>query len=299
MSMKILLLGKNGQLGWELQRSLALLGELHALGRGENLGLCGDLSNLEGLALTVRQIRPDVIVNAAAYTAVDRAESESELAYTINADAPAVLAKEVRDLGALLVHYSTDYVFDGSGDASRSEIDPTLPISVYGCSKLKGEREILKSGCRSLIFRTSWMHAAKGENFAKTILRLAKEREKLTVINDQWGAPTSAELLADISAHAIRQVHGFQQAGGIYHAVASGCTSWYEYAEYVIAQAREIRPELSFQVSEIVPVPSSAFPTPAKRPHNSRLSTKKLQSTFNLKLPSWQQGVTRMLHEIL
>jgi len=299
VNMKILLLGKDGQVGWELQRSLAPLGELVALGRHAADGLCGDLGHLEGLAQTVRQLRPDVIVNAAAHTAVDKAESEPELARALNALAPGVLAQEAKAVDALLVHYSTDYVFDGSGSVPRLETDAVAPLSVYGRTKLEGEQHIQASGCRHLIFRTSWVYAARGGNFAKTMLRLAQERESLTVIDDQWGAPTGADLIADVTAHTIRQVVRCPQDAGLYHLVAQGETTWNAYARYVLAQAQQLQPALAIQAREVRPVPSSAFPTPAQRPHNSRLDTRKLQATFGLQLPSWQQGVTRMLHEIL
>ncbi|MDR3003371.1 MAG: dTDP-4-dehydrorhamnose reductase [Acidovorax sp.] len=297
--MKILLLGKDGQVGWELQRSLAPLGELVALGRSGAPGLCGDMADLQGLAQTVRQLRPDVIVNAAAHTAVDRAESEPELARTLNALAPEVLAQEAQALGALLVHYSTDYVFDGSGNAPRAETDAVAPLSVYGSSKLKGEQGIQAAGCSHLIFRTSWVYAARGGNFAKTMLRLAQEREELTVVDDQWGAPTGADLIADVTAHAIRHVLQHSQDAGLYHLVAQGATNWHAYAGYVVEQARQMQPTLAIKAKEIRPVPSSAFPTPAQRPQNSRLDAHKLQKTFSLQLPAWQQGVNRMLHEIL
>ena len=296
--MKILLLGKNGQVGWELQRSLAPLGELIALDR-HSVGPCGDLSNLAGLADTVRAIRPDVIVNAAAHTAVDRAESEPELANTLNALAPGVLAQEAAQVGALLVHYSTDYVFDGSGERPWQESDTPAPLSVYGHSKLAGERRIQSAGVRHLIFRTSWVYGARGGNFAKTMLRLAQERERLTVINDQFGAPTGADLLADVTAHAIRQVLAHPQDAGLYHLAAAGATTWHAYAQHVLAQARLEKPALPIKATEVAPVPTSAFPTPARRPLNSRLSTQHLQSTFGLTLPPWQQGVNRMLAEVL
>ena len=299
--MKIILLGKNGQVGWELQRSLAPLGELIALDR-HSTEFCGDLSNLAGMAETVRSIKPDVIVNAAAHTAVDKAESEPDLARTLNALAPEVLAVEAAKLGAWLVHYSTDYVFDGSGDTPWVETDATGPLSVYGASKLEGERLIARHNPRHLIFRTSWVYAARGGNFAKTMLRLGQEREKLTVINDQFGAPTGADLIADITAHAIRQVTqvatNSNAAGGIYHLVASGTTTWFNYAKHVLAQVEQAQPAIKIKATEVLPVPTSAFPTPAKRPHNSRLDTQKLQTTFNLTLPPWQSGVNRMLHEI-
>ena len=296
--MKILLLGCAGQVGWELQRSLAVLGEVVALDR-RSTPLCGDIGQLQALAQTVRTVRPDVIVNAAAHTAVDKAESEPELARLLNAAAPGVLAHEALALDALLVHYSTDYVFDGSGTAPRDEQAPVAPLSVYGQTKLEGEQAMQASGCRHLIFRTSWVYAARGGNFAKTMLRLAQERERLTVINDQWGAPTGADLLADVTAHAIRHVQRHPQDQGLYHCVAGGATTWHAYASEVIDQARQLRPDLHWPVREVVPVPTSAFPTPARRPANSRLSSDKLQRTMGLYLPPWQQGVARMLREIL
>jgi dTDP-4-dehydrorhamnose reductase len=253
------------------------------------------------LAQTVRDWRPDVIVNAAAHTAVDKAESEPDLARCLNATAPAALAQAAAEVGAWLVHYSTDYVFNGQGDLPWQEGDATGPLSVYGQTKLEGEQAIAASGCKHLIFRTSWVYAARGGNFAKTMLRLAAERERLTVINDQHGAPTGADLIADVTAHAIRQVmaNSAPTLAGIYHLVASGETTWHGYASHVIAQARHINPELGLKVSDIAPVPTSAFPTPAQRPLNSRLSTHKLQQAFGLVLPPWQQGVNRMLAEIL
>ena len=297
--MKILLLGKNGQVGWELQRSLAPLGALTALDRQGGSGLCGDLSDLEGLAATVRTLQPQVIVNAAAYTAVDKAESEPELARCINAEAPAVLAREAQACGALLVHYSTDYVFDGSGDQPWAEGAPTGPLSVYGVTKLAGEQAIVQSGCAHLILRTSWVYAARGGNFAKTMLRLAQERERLTVIDDQWGAPTGAELIADVTAHAIAQTRQQPGKAGIYHLAPAGETTWHAYAKYVIAQASQAQSAIKIKATEIAPISTNAYPTPARRPHNSRLNTHKLQTAFGLHLPPWQDGVRRMLAEIL
>ena len=296
--MKILLLGKNGQVGWELQRSLAPLGEVLALDR-HSTPHGGDLSQPERLAQTVLDWRPDVIVNAAAHTAVDKAESEPELARCLNATAPAALAQAAAQIGALLVHYSTDYVFNGQGDQPWQEGDATGPLSVYGQTKREGEQAIVASGCAHLIFRTSWVYAARGGNFAKTMLRLAAERERLTVIDDQFGAPTGADLIADVTAHAIRASLQQPALGGLYHLVAGGQTTWHGYASHVIAQARRIQPGLALKVSEIAPVPTSAFPTPAQRPLNSRLATHKLQDTFGLVLSPWQQGVNRMLAEIL
>ena len=295
--MKILLLGKNGQVGWELQRSLSVLGELTALDRHSEP--CGDLSQPEQLAATVRELRPDVIVNAAAHTAVDKAESEVDLARTLNVTAPAALAQAAALTGAWLVHYSTDYVFDGSGQQPWREDAATGPLSVYGQTKLEGEQAIAASGCKHLIFRTSWVYAARGGNFAKTMLRLAQERERMTVINDQHGAPTGADLIADVTAHAIRSALQRPELSDLYHLVAGGETSWHGYASHVIARAREMRPELAWKVGEIAPVPTSAFPTPAQRPLNSRLNTHKLQQAFGLALPHWQHGVDRLLTEIL
>lgn len=299
--MKILLLGKNGQVGWELQRSLAPLGELVALDRHstEADGGCGDLSSLQGLRDTVRRLRPAVIVNAAAHTAVDKAESEKALAHTINAEAPGVLSSAAREVGALLVHYSTDYVFDGSGSTPWREDAATGPLSVYGQTKLAGEQAIAASGASHLMFRTSWVYAARGGNFAKTMLRLAQERDRLTVIDDQWGAPTGADLIADVTAQAIRQALREPAAQGIYHLSAAGETHWNGYARFVIDTARQLKPGLAITAQEVAPVPTSAFPTPARRPLNSRLDTTRLRDTFGLTLPDWRIGVRRMLTEIL
>ena len=296
--MKILLFGKGGQVGWELQRSLAPLGEVIALDF-DSTEHCGDLTNLQGIAQTIRTIAPDVIVNAAAHTAVDKAESEPELARTINALAPGVIAQEAKRNNAWLIHYSTDYVFDGSGDKPWLETDPTGPLSVYGATKLEGEQLIEQSGCKRLIFRTSWVYAARGGNFAKTMLRLAQERDKLSVIDDQIGAPTGADLLADITAHAIRTAQQKPEVAGLYHLVASGETSWHGYANFVIEFARKTGVALKVTPEAIQAVPTSAFPAPAKRPHNSRMSAEKLRRNFGVELTHWQFGVTRMLTEIL
>ncbi|MGI9217292.1 MAG: dTDP-4-dehydrorhamnose reductase [Hydrogenophaga sp.] len=299
--MKILLLGKNGQVGWELQRSLAPLGKLMALDRAGDAarGLCGNLQDLDGLRATVMSLRPDVIVNAAAHTAVDKAQSETDLARRLNAEAPTVLAEAANAVDALLVHYSTDYVFDGSGSTPWVESAPTGPLNVYGQTKLDGERAIAAACPRHLILRTSWVYAARCGNFAKTMLRLAAERERLTVIDDQYGAPTGAELIADVTAHAIRQLVQRPQDAGIYHLAAAGETTWNGYARHVIDTARRLRPEMALAVREVAAVPTSAFPTPARRPHNSRLGTSRLQQTFGLRLPAWQHGVDRMLAETL
>ncbi len=294
--MKILLLGKGGQVGWELQRSLAPLGEVIAL-EFDSTDHCGDFTDLAGLAETVRKVAPDVIVNAAAHTAVDKAESEPELVRTINALAPGVLADEAEKLGAWLVHYSTDYVFNGSGTTPWKETDATGPLGVYGQTKLEGEQAVARC-TRHLIFRTSWVFAARGANFAKTMLRLAKERDELKVIADQIGAPTGAELLADVTAHAIRTVQTRPELAGLYHLAAAGETSWHGYAQFVIDYARQTGQPIRIQPEAIEAIPTSAYPTPAQRPHNSRLDTTKLQSTFGLVLPDWKNGVHRMLTEI-
>jgi dTDP-4-dehydrorhamnose reductase len=298
--MRILLLGKNGQVGQALERALAPLagpGELLALDRNKG----GDLAQLDSLAATVRQLRPQVIVNAAAYTAVDKAESEPDQVRLINALAPEVLAKEAQALGAWLVHYSTDYVFDGSGTRPWLETDAPAPLNVYGQTKLKGERLIQAHCTRHLILRTSWVYAAHGSNFAKTMLKLAQERERLTVIDDQCGAPTGAELLATVTAAVLRQIDlaGNEVLAGLYHLAASGETTWHAYATHVISQAKALRPDLPWAVQEIAPVPSSAFVTAARRPHNSRLDTRKLQAAFGINLPDWRQGVGEMLAHVL
>ena len=304
--MKILLFGKNGQVGWELQRSLAPLGELIALDR-HNADLCGDLGNLQGLATTVQRVRPDIIVNSAAYTAVDQAESQPTLARAINALAPGVLAQEAARIGAWMVHYSTDYVFDGGGSHPWGETDAPAPLNVYGRTKLEGEQLIQAAGARHLILRTSWVYAARGGNFAKTMLRLARELDRLTVIDDQFGAPTGAELIADVTAHALRHLLQHPTDAGLYHLAASGETSWFEYANYVLALAEYDSNAINSIANEAkrlktraaTPIPSSAYPTPALRPFNSRLDTARLARTFGLTLPPWQQGVARMLAETL
>lgn len=299
--MKILLLGKNGQVGWELQRALSVLSEVVALDRhpaqtayGE---LSGDLSNLAGLRQAITKVAPQVIVNAAAYTAVDKAETERELAHTVNALASQVMAEEAKRLDAWLVHYSTDYVFDGSGTAPWQETDPVAPVNYYGATKLEGEQLIAASGCKHLIFRTSWVYAARGNNFAKTMLRLAKDRPTLSVIADQVGVPTGADLLADVAVAALQQAMRKPELGGIYHLAPAGETTWHAYASYVIEFARQHGETLA--VEAVNPITTAQYPTPASRPLNSRLATVKLRDAFSLHLPDWQLGVTRMLMEAL
>jgi dTDP-4-dehydrorhamnose reductase len=297
--MKVLLLGKNGQVGWELQRALAPLGELTALDFDTQGPWRADFSQPETLEPMLQALAPQLIVNAAAHTAVDKAESEPELARTLNASAVGVLARAAAKSSAWLVHYSTDYVFDGSGSHARDEGEPTAPLSVYGRTKLEGEELIRSSGCRHLIFRTSWVYAARGGNFARTMLKLAAERDVLNVVGDQIGAPTGAELLADVTVHALRRAMAEPQLAGTYHAVASGETSWFEYARHVIEWARERGHPIQVASDAIRAVPTSAYPTAAQRPLNSRLSTAKLRDTFDLHPPAWQQGVERMLAEVL
>ncbi|MGA4467298.1 dTDP-4-dehydrorhamnose reductase [Enterobacter hormaechei] len=293
--MNILLFGKTGQVGWELQRALAPLGNLIALDV-HSKDYCGDFSNPEGIAETVRNIKPDVIVNAAAHTAVDKAESEPEFAQLLNATSVEAIAKEAAKIGAWVVHYSTDYVFPGDGETPWSETDATAPLNVYGQTKLDGEKALQDNCPNHLIFRTSWVYAGKGNNFAKTMLRLAKERKELSVINDQVGAPTGAELLADCTAHAIRIAMVKPEVAGLYHLVASETTTWYDYAALVFEEAQKAGVELA--IEKLNAVPTTAYPTPARRPHNSRLNTMKFQQNFNLVLPAWQVGVKRMLAEL-
>ena len=296
--MRILLLGKNGQVGWELRRALASLGDLVALGR-DSTTFKADFCQPDAMAATVRALRPDIIVNAAAYTDVDRAESEAALAHAVNVIAPAALAHEAATLGATLVHFSTDYVFDGSGSAPRDEGAPTAPLNVYGATKLEGEQAIRASGCHHLILRTSWVHSAHGSNFAKTLLHLAAEREHLEIVDDQIGAPTGADLLADVTAHALRSVQRQPSLAGTYHVTASGETSRHAYAQFVIEQARAQSHPVKVAADAIRPVPTSTFRSPTRRPLNSRLDTRKLQACFGLCLPPWQEGVERLLIEVL
>ncbi|MDQ9170132.1 dTDP-4-dehydrorhamnose reductase [Oxalobacteraceae bacterium R-40] len=294
--MKILLLGKDGQVGWELQRALSPLGELVALGRQQ-----ADLEDLDGLRKVVQSIEPNIIVNAAAYTAVDKAESEPEKAHKINAQAVGILAEEAKRLNAWLVHYSTDYVFDGEKASSYMEDDEPNPLSVYGKTKLAGEQLIRQSGAKYLIFRTSWVFAARGGNFAKTMLRLAKEREQLKVVADQHGAPTSAELIADVTALALHRVvtqAAEENYSGTYHLAASGQTTWHGYARYVVEQALACNTPLKTTVDSVLPIATEDYPLPAKRPSNSRLDTSKLSSVFHLQLPDWRHHVQRMLEEL-
>lgn len=293
--MKILLLGASGQLGWELQRALAPLGELICPGRAEG----ADLAEPERVEALARALAPELIVNAAAYTAVDKAESEPALARLVNTESVARLARVARERQALLLHYSTDYVFDGSGDRPRDEAAATGPLSVYGQTKLDGELAVQASGCTHLILRTSWVHAARGGNFAKTMVKLAREREQLRVIADQIGAPTGAELLADFSVQALRATLADPGKQGLYHATAGGETSWHGYARLVLAQAQALGQVLKVRPQDVDAIPTTAYPTPARRPLNSRLDCRKLCTQFGLRQPPWEDGVRRMLDEVL
>lgn len=293
---KILLIGKDGQVGWELQRALIPLGEIKAV----DVADC-DLTDADQLRSLIRSYKPSVIVNAAAYTAVDKAESEQQVANAVNAIAPQIMAEEAAVSGALLIHYSTDYVFDGTQVGFYSEDDVTHPLSIYGATKLAGEIAIKKSGCKHLIFRTSWVFAARGANFAKTMLKLARQREELKVVGDQYGAPTSAELLADVTALCIQQKleSTSDSPDGVYHLVANGETTWHAYAQYVIKTAIEMGQDLKCLPENIISIPASDYPVPAKRPQNSRLNTGKIRTTFGINLPDWQYHAKRMLNEIL
>lgn len=295
---RLLVTGCNGQVGFELRRSLAPLGHVIALDR---LGC--DLSRPDEIRRVVRELRPDVVVNPAAYTAVDRAESDVEAAFAINATAAGVLAEEVKALGGLLVYYSTDYVFDGRKAGSYVETDAVAPQSVYGKSKLAGELAIAATGAAALILRTSWVAGAHGNNFAKTMLKLARERDSLRVIADQFGAPTTAALIADVTAQIVARHWLFGEraafAGGIYHLAAAGETSWHGYASEVIRYAAALGIELKTDPAAIEAIPATAYPLPAPRPSNSRLDTGKLRETFGIHLPDWQQGVHHLLDQIL
>jgi dTDP-4-dehydrorhamnose reductase len=295
--LKILVTGKNGQVGFELQRSLAPLGEIVAV----DLAEC-DLANGDAIRELVRQVAPDVIVNPAAYTAVDKAESDRATAVAINSEAPGILGEEAARLGALVVHYSTDYVFDGTKDGAYSETDRPDPQSVYGSTKYDGERALSEANSRHLILRTSWVVGAHGGNFAKTMLRLAAERDQLSVVADQFGAPTSAALLADVTAHLVRQYQINDKQSfpfGTYHVVASGETNWCDYARFVIDAALAAGKTLKAGPEQIKPLTTEQYPTAAKRPANSRLDTTRFRETFGLRLPPWQESVCHVLKQIL
>ncbi|QGX41322.1 dTDP-4-dehydrorhamnose reductase [Permianibacter aggregans] len=293
--MRILLLGKNGQVGWELQRTLSPLGEVIAMGREQANFLAP-----ESLHELVSHCKPNWIVNAAAYTAVDKAESDQEAAFKVNAESVEVLAQQAKRIGAKLVHYSTDYVYDGTKPGTYLETDAVNPVSVYGKSKLAGEEAIRAAGCEHFIFRTSWVFAARGGNFIKTMLRLAAEREQLKVVADQFGAPTSAELIADVTAHCIQSAeNGLTDAWGTYHLVAGGETSWHGYACHVIEGALARGVALAIKPESVMPITTEELSAFAIRPKNSRLLTKKMETIFKLQMPNWQFNVDRVLDEII
>jgi dTDP-4-dehydrorhamnose reductase len=294
--MKLLLLGKNGQVGWEMQRALAPLGEVVALDRAGNSDLCGDLSDLAGIKNTIQTLKPDVIINAAAYTNVDKAETDCEAAAQINTHAVAVIADEAATLGALLVHYSTDYVFDGSGARAWMETDKPSPLNYYGVSKLAGERAIAASGCDHLIFRASWVYGAHGSNFIKTMLRLMSQSDKLRIVADQIGVPTGAALIADVTAQAIQSYRQDKKLMGLYHLAPLGTTSWFDFATIILDQAQRLG--ISLVTKNITPILSADYVTPACRPLNSRLDTTKLSTHFSIRLPSWEDGVIDVIRSL-
>ncbi|WP_180059648.1 dTDP-4-dehydrorhamnose reductase [Acinetobacter sp. YH12128] len=301
--MKILLLGKNGQVAWELQRALQPLGHVIALDRSVNEdGFCGDVANFSAIEDALTQIQPNIIVNATAYTAVDKAESEKELADLINHKAVAHLAQLCQQQNILLVHYSTDYVFEGTGIAPWTEDAPKQPVNHYGQTKLDGEYALEKSQARFINFRTCWVYGAHGNNFIKTMLKLAQTKEELSIIQDQVGVPTGAALIADVTAQALRYytlqpTNLQQQLHGHYHLAPAGETTWYDYANYIFEQARQCGVVLAIQ--KVNSIATSAYPTPARRPLNSRLNTQKLQQAFKLHMPEWKQGVAQVINEIL
>ena len=294
--MNILLFGKDGQLGWELQRSLTPLGKIHAFGRGEV-----DLNDGDMIKNIITRLKPSVIINAAAYTAVDKAEQDQDNCFAVNTDAVSVMAEEAQKRNALLVHYSTDYVFDGKNEQGYSEDDIANPLNIYGKSKYQGERAVQQSGADYLIFRTSWMYATRGENFARTILKLAGERQELQIVNDQYGAPTSAELIADITALALYKVlndaDNRQKYNGIYHLTAAGSTNWFDYASYVLKLAGNKGMSFKLDQQKLSGIPAEQYPAPAKRPKNSYLNTDKIKSVFGIHLPDWQYHVQRLIEE--
>lgn len=292
--LKILVFGADGQVGWELQRSLLPLGEVTACSRSSDPAF--DFSNSQNINKIIVSQQPDIIVNAAAYTAVDAAENDAETARRINCQTPEAIALAAREWGALLVHYSTDYVFDGQGQEPFDEEANARPLNVYGATKRDGEIAIQRSGCRHLIFRTSWVYARRGKNFVRTMIELSKSREELRVVADQIGAPTGAELIADVTAHAIARARSNSSLGGTYHLTADGETSWHGLAEYAIEQARQMG--WPVVTARIHPIGSSEYPQKAVRPANSRLSTLKLRQDFGLHLPDWRIGVARVVKDL-
>ena len=295
--MKLLLFGSNGQVGWELQRSLAPLGTVKACDRHTVA-----LENPRAVRAVIHDYSPDVIVNAAAYTAVDKAESEPDKAETINAKAVELLANEAKRRNIWLLHYSTDYVFDGEKSGLYSETDKPNPLNTYGSTKLQGEIALQESGCRHLIFRTSWVYSARGSNFVKTIVRLAGEKDRLDIVADQIGAPTSAVFIADATATCLYRVsHGDEfeeQVVGVYHLTASGSTSWHGFARYLLDEMHSRNSERRLRSQNVHPVTTARYRSAAKRPLNSRLDTQKLTDTFSIYPPPWQFHVQRQIAEL-
>lgn len=290
--MRILLTGGQGQVGWELRRTLAVLGEVTAPGRDAL-----NLASVDSIAAAVRAARPELIVNAAAYTAVDQAESESDLAMRVNGHAPGILAEEAHKAGATLIHYSTDYVFDGTKTTPYREDDPVAPLNVYGRTKLAGEQAVMASGAAHLILRTSWVYAPRGRNFLQTVLRLARERKELKIVDDQAGAPTSARMIAEATAHAVAGLatsepgaRDSMEAGGLYHLSAAGRASWYEFATEILRGVEG--------AAAVRPIPTSEYPTPARRPKNSLLDNSRFQEHFGFALPDWRVGLQLCLEEL-
>jgi dTDP-4-dehydrorhamnose reductase len=296
--MRILLFGGSGQVGWELHRSLAVLGDVVAPS-SRDVDPSGRFEHPQELAATVRRVKPAVVVNAAAFTSVDLAERDTDRVMLTNAYAPGALAKAAAGVGALLVHYSTDYVYDGEGSRPWRETDPLNPINAYGRSKAEGDRAIARSAARHLIFRTSWVYSARRSNFLRTVLTLASDRDELRVVNDQWGAPTGAELIADVTGHVVRQCLAGAAGGGVYHLAAGGEASWHGYACFALQEARRLGLETRLQPEAIRAIPSSEYATKARRPANSRLDTSRLRSEFGVVLPDWRVGVRRCISEIL
>ncbi|OUL88663.1 dTDP-4-dehydrorhamnose reductase [Paraburkholderia hospita] len=295
--MRILLTGRNGQVGWELQRSLTVVGQVVPCDRST-----ADLSRPDTLKALIADVRPDVIVNAAAYTMVDKAEEEEARATIINGEAVGVLAEQARLLGALFVHYSTEYVFDGVKEGAYVESDATNPLNAYGRSKLAGERAVHAAGVDWLVFRTSWVYGVRGKNFLRTMLRLGAERETLNVVADQFGAPTPARMIADVTAHVLREAAHERRAGtfesGILHLTAGGMTSWHGFASKIIDDARARLPAGAIKTKTVSPIPASAYPTPARRPGNSVLDNTKLEDRFKISRGSWEVGTDLVLDDV-
>ena len=292
--MKCLLFGANGQVGYELQRSLAPLGEIKTCTREDV-----DLEDLDSLRLLIQNYKPKVIINAAAYTAVDAAESNEIKAFAINVNAVDIMSKEIKKLNGLLVHYSSDYVFDGNKDSPYTEEDQTNPLSVYGKTKLKAEEKIIESNCQHFIFRTSWVYGFHGNNFLKTILRLASEKDELTVVSDQYGTPTSAKLIADITYACINLAqNSLKNTSGIYNLTPLGETNWHGFANFIVSEAINNGLQLKLKQENILPIKSENYPQAASRPKNSILDSEKICKTFNLSMPEWEFDVKKLIKQL-